>query len=316
MPEQLRERVRELMARLPEAELRRASQRLTEAYKVEGPPGALKTEAEQIAYLAVRLPATYGAVRTALQEASVRIEGFQPKTMLDLGSGPGTAVWAGRDVFPSLERFHAVERDEKLVALAKNLLPDHGGAVEWTQADLRNWIPTKKYGLVVASYSLGELRSDERTALIRRVWDATDGVFLLVEPGTRKGFMNVVEAREQFLRLGVELAAPCPHALACPMQVAGDWCHFPVRVERTAEHRRLKGGELGYEDEKFSYVVASKVAAERAGSRVVRHPMRYSGHTKLQLCTPEGLAERTVTRSKKELYRQAKRAEWGSGWEE
>lgn len=99
------------------------------------------------------------------------------------------------------------------------------------------------------------------------------------------------------------------------MRKAGDWCHFAARVERSAEHRRLKGGELGYEDEKFSYVVASRLPVDAAGSRIVRHPMRYSGYTKLQLCTPEDLREETVTRSQKERYRKVKRKEWGSAWE-
>jgi len=48
----------------------------------------------------------------------------------------------------------------------------------------------------------------------------------------------------------------------------------------------------------------------------VRHPLRYGGHTKLQLCAAEGLKERTVTRSEKELYRKVKRTDWGSTWEE
>jgi len=33
---------------------------------------------------------------------------------------------------------------------------------------------------------------------------------------------------------------------------------FPSDVQRHSQHRQLKGGELGYEDEKFSYLVAAK----------------------------------------------------------
>jgi ribosomal protein RSM22 (predicted rRNA methylase) len=98
------------------------------------------------------------------------------------------------------------------------------------------------------------------------------------------------------------------------MRAGGDWCHFAVRVERSVEHRRLKQGELGYEDEKFSYVIASKLPVQAPAARIVRHPMRYSGFTKLKLCTAEGLKEETVTRSQKEKYRAVKRAGWGSGW--
>jgi ribosomal protein RSM22 (predicted rRNA methylase) len=33
------------------------------------------------------------------------------------------------------------------------------------------------------------------------------------------------------------------------------------------------------------------------------------------LCTPRGLENRTVTKSQKDSYRKARKAEWGDGWE-
>ena len=99
------------------------------------------------------------------------------------------------------------------------------------------------------------------------------------------------------------------------MAAAGDWCHFSQRVERTSQHRQLKGGALGYEDEKFSYLIAAKNAAPSTGARIVRHPGKHSGHVKLALCTAQGQIEnRTITRSSKEAYKRARKAEWGDLW--
>ena len=99
------------------------------------------------------------------------------------------------------------------------------------------------------------------------------------------------------------------------MAAAGDWCHFSQRVERTSQHRQLKGGALGYEDEKFSYLVAAKSASPSTGARIVRHPGKHSGHVQLALCTAEGKIEnRTITRSSKEAYKRARKAEWGDLW--
>jgi ribosomal protein RSM22 (predicted rRNA methylase) len=95
---------------------------------------------------------------------------------------------------------------------------------------------------------------------------------------------------------------------------ARDWCHFSERLERSAAHRRLKGAELGYEDEKFSYVVASKLPARKAAARIVRHPQQSKGHVDLQLCAPGGLRNQTVTRSQRQEYKQARRAKWGDEW--
>jgi ribosomal protein RSM22 (predicted rRNA methylase) len=101
------------------------------------------------------------------------------------------------------------------------------------------------------------------------------------------------------------------------MAAKGDWCHFSQRLERTSQHRQLKGGALGYEDEKFSYVIAARQSVAAEGARIVRHPGRHSGHIQLALCTPAGRIEtETVTRSHKQAFRLARKAEWGDLWKE
>jgi len=99
----------------------------------------------------------------------------------------------------------------------------------------------------------------------------------------------------------------------CPL-AAPDWCHFAVRVERSRLHRRLKGGELGYEDEKFSYVAAVREKAGAGWARILRHPWQEKGAVRLELCTAEGLRTRRVTRSEKSAFRAARKASWGEEW--
>ena len=49
----------------------------------------------------------------------------------------------------------------------------------------------------------------------------------------------------------------------------------------------------------------------------MRHPGKHSGHVQLVLCTAEGKIEnRTVTRSSKDAYKRARKAEWGDVWTE
>lgn len=316
MPGELVEKVAEIGARVPAAELKRAAKRLSDEYRAGSAARALRGEAERLAYLMVRMPATYAAVGSALAAGREAMPGFAPESLIDLGAGPGTVMRAAGEIFPSIRKMEAVERDAALVSLGRELAASGTtGQVAWREADLRSWKPEGKYDLVIASYSLGELTEGERRRVLMAAWEACEGALAVIEPGTRRGFEAIVEMRDWLIDAGAKLAAPCPHALECPMRVAGDWCHFSVRVERTAEHRRLKEGELGYEDEKFSYVIASRMEVRAPLARIVRHPMRHSGFTKLKLCTAEGLREETVTRANKERYREAKRAEWGSGWE-
>ena len=84
-----------------------------------------------------------------------------------------------------------------------------------------------------------------------------------------------------------------------------DWCHFAVRLSRTPLHRTLKGGALGYEDEKYSYLIASKVTHLPSGSRIVRRPIKRKGGALLTLCRASHLEQKMVT-SKEE-----KKLKWG-----
>jgi ribosomal protein RSM22 (predicted rRNA methylase) len=100
-----------------------------------------------------------------------------------------------------------------------------------------------------------------------------------------------------------------------------DWCHFAARVERTAEHRRLKQAELSYEDEKFSYLAVARENFFGADSdknashaRIVRHPQLHGGYAQLTLCTNGKIEQATVTRSHKNDWRRLKRLGWGDGW--
>jgi ribosomal protein RSM22 (predicted rRNA methylase) len=143
---------------------------------------------------------------------------------------------------------------------------------------------------------------------------------VLIEPGTPAGFKRIVKARAALIAAGLTILAPCPHDALCPMAERGDWCHFAERLERSRLHRAVKGGELSYEDEKYSYVAAGRAnagqaAADRLGARILRHPQLRKGLVTLQLCAASGDAiELKVSKSQGALYKQARRARWGDRW--
>jgi len=125
----------------------------------------------------------------------------------------------------------------------------------------------------------------------------------------------VLAARTSLIAGDAQILAPCPNRLVCPMAAAGDWCHFSQRVERTSLHRQLKAGALSYEDEKFSYLIASRHTASPGLARIVRHPRKNPGHVQLTLCSAGQVEQRTITRSEKQQYKLARRAEWGDVWQ-
>ncbi len=168
---------------------------------------------------------------------------------------------------------------------------------------------------MTVSYVLGELTPDARRAVVAEAARAGQAV-VLIEPGTPEGYLRIREARDQLIGAGLHVAAPCPHDGTCPIEVGRDWCHFSARVSRSSLHRQVKGGSLPYEDEKFSYVAATRFPAEPAASRITRKPQIRKGLVLLDLCGPEGegLTRSTVTKRHGDLYKAARDAEWGEEW--
>lgn len=281
--------------------LKRAAAAMSEAYR-DARAGALsKIPAEErlAAYLVTRMPATYAAAWQALRELSARMDG-QPASILDIGAGTGAASLAAREFFPGAE-LTLMERDAALMDASRDWLPGARRiSADATQA------PLPPADLVIAAYSLGEMPSLPTA----RLWGAARGALVVVEPGTPRGFAVVRCVRDELLAEGGHLAAPCPAEGPCPI-TGDDWCHFAARIERSSLHRRVKGGELGHEDEKFSYVAVVRGNARRCAVRIVRHPHHAPGVITIAACTPEGLKEQRVTKRDREAFRAARKARWG-----
>lgn len=318
LPPALQEALVSAVAHLTPRQLQAATTSLSTIYR-ETPTTAaplITTAQQRAAYLAVRVPATYAAVCAVLAELSARRPDFVPLSLLDLGAGPGTVLWAASEFFPNLRQVTLLERDADFIKLGRELLKasDATGicaTAQWQQTDLRHAPSFPAADLVTLSYALNELDEAQQRALVQRAWNAAQDVLVIVEPGTKAGYANILRARTALLAESAYLVAPCPHAFACPMIETNDWCHFAQRLPRTAQHRRAKSGALSYEDEKFSYLIAARQPSERVPARIVRHPFFGKGHVKLVLCTSAGtLATETVT-ARHSAYKEARKAAWG-----
>ncbi|MFB3829660.1 MAG: small ribosomal subunit Rsm22 family protein [Bryobacteraceae bacterium] len=300
LPEWVRKLIEERAAEAPFAELKRGAAALSEGYRAGR--GTRGLRAPVAAYLVTRMPATYAAAYAALSRLDV-----QPRSLLDAGGGTGSASLAARELFPSLETTTIFEADPRLAEAGRGFLGD----AEWRIGDFtRAELPPA--GLVVAGYSLAEVRDPVAAAL--RLWEAARIALVVIEPGTPRGFGTVQAIRERLLAAGARIAAPCPHEGACPAAGAG-WCHFAARLERSSLHRRLKGGELSYEDEKYSYMAFTREPARTPQARIVRHPHTQPGQITLELCKEGKLTSERVPRGDRERFRKARKAAWGDGWE-
>lgn len=316
IPAPLKCAIEEELNRVGKCNIVHGRQELTDRYR-NSPKGTqpyITTEAHRCSYLATRLPATHAAITRVLQEIRLRQPDLQIKSMLDLGAGPGTAMWAATEIFPEIHTITLIEKDRELLAAGKRLARHNEhpacATANWINSDLEQTKKLPAHDLVILSYSVGELPEASRLSLLSQCWEASGQLLVIIEPGTPVGFERIRTARSHLISLGAQIVAPCPHANKCPM-ANDNWCHFFVRLDRSFIHRQIKGGSLGYEDEKFSYVAVSKNDTQPIQSRILRHPIKRSGHMYLTLCTPEGHQETIVSKKTPELYKQAKQLDWG-----
>lgn len=321
MPSSLRACIDSALAGTTGASLSRNVEHLIESYRSGEPPTSpvLADKDDVLAYAAYRMPATYAVVHAALQRLRTAVPQFQPLTLVDFGAGTGAATWAATVVWPGIERATLLEQSPHAIDVGSRIMA-HSGAAALQSAKWQTWrlstieADAVTADIAIASYVLGELSDDQRVVLIRLLMTCAPTV-VLIEPGTPAGYARIIAARTALLNEGFTIAAPCPHDAPCPMLERGDWCHFAERLERSRLHRVAKAGELSYEDEKYSYVAATRIPADRPPARILRHPQLRKGLVSLQLCNAGGDAtEERISKSKGAVYKDARNARWGDGW--
>ena len=286
---------------------------ISQTYRGGGDSTAIKTDEDALAYALARMPATYAAVAACLNAMIEIRPDFAPASLLDVGAGPGTATWAAIEVFSSLRDFILIDSNKALRSLAIDFANSisRPSAIDYQMGDaLKLLASAQNADFVIASYLVGELGEAERAKLADAMWSKTRDTLMIVEPGTPAGYARIIELRERLLAAGGHVVAPCPHDNACPL-VTPDWCHFSQRLARSRAHKHLKGAELPFEDEKFSYVVLSRNAASQPTSRVLAQPKISKAAVTIKLCTANGMEILDVPHRDKTNYSRAKKLDWG-----
>ena len=293
---------------------------LSAAYRAGTPPmrarGFVHDERTAAAYAAARMPATFAALGRALLEGALAMPGGPPRSLLDVGAGTGAASWAAGAIWPGLETVTLIDREPAMLLLGRRLAAAGEGEGPLARADWRLGtagiagpdLPVAD--LVVAGYVLGEVDDPSRARLVETAWAAARGALVLVEPGSPAGFARILAARESLMAAGAAIVAPCPGNVPCPVRGPA-WCHFLTRLDRSPLQRRAKGADRSWEDEPFSYVVASRAAGRPAPRVVLGRPRHRPGRVELRVCTLDGLAEPTISRRHGPAWHVARDLEWG-----
>ncbi len=317
LPADLRAAVDELVKHRSQKDLAERARKISERYRDhERSPSRFPlhlSSNDVLAYVATRMPATFAACAHVFSDVATIAPDFGPETLLDLGCGPGTALWAAGAQWPSLREALLIDSNSNFLTVGQQLEKADGGEIagRWIHGTIGSAIGDEPPAdLVVAAYLLSELQESDLEKLLEKIWHRTRSTLVLIEPGSPRGHARLMDARAQLVDAGAHTIAPCPHDRACPLE-QDDWCHFSVRLPRSKLHRTVKASDLSFEDEKFSYVVLSRVSVARDYRRVIKHTKVTKGHVELDVCQASGIAIERILRRDRGRYHAARKIRWG-----
>ena len=281
----------------------------------------IQKPADALAYLSMRFPATYAQIYSALSQIQDRVSNWQPKTLLDIGCGPGTGIWAAKALWPDLQSATGVDRDSHFLSLAEEIAYDakEDITVDLVPQTIVQWTTTpvsKTYDLIIVANVVNELTKDAKEQLLETLVKRSSGIVLVLEPGTPRGF-GVIQSVAEKISPNVSLIAPYIHGTF----IASDdyWIHFPQRFIRLDFQRRIRQSmrknalmASDWEETKFSYVACGNVPVEKKfWGQSVGGIEKYRGYLVIPVLTADGIIKTRVMKRHKEKYAMYKNLRWG-----
>jgi len=285
------------------------------------PAAYLKDKGNREAYLGYFLPANLPKVHLPLRELSLHPGNLFARDrlrVLDLGSGPGTALLGVRDHFVQQDRrpvleFTAVDQVEENLRAAKSLFgeledDDRGRSVLRTvmsPIESAGQHLVGQFDIVILSNVLNELfradkdRIGKRTTFLGLTLDrllADAGSCIIIEPALQETSRDLLGVRDGLVDAGFGVYSPCLVQGRCPaLANPRDWCHEDRPWDPPAQVREIDR-RIGLRKDalKFSYLVLRKDGRSLAdvcgpdAFRVVSEPLVSKGKRELYLCGREG----------------------------
>jgi SAM-dependent methyltransferase len=246
------------------------------------------------AYLLFYWPVSYAQARSVFTELASR-----PRSMLDLGSGPGPVAFAGLDA--GAKEVLAADRSIAALELARQLAIEASEALATREWSPERSLPEGQFDVISMGHLLNELFSQDlsrRADWLERVLERLrpHGSLVILEPALRETSRALLTVRDMLVARGYAIRAPCLFRGPCPaLMKTTDWCHaerswtMPALTERLAKAAGLHKDTL-----KMSYLVVTprneRWSDPLAGRlfRIVSEPLESKGRHRYMGCGPEG----------------------------
>jgi len=273
---------------------------------------------DAVAYLGLRASATYAQIYGALDAVGEIMPSWQPKSVLDLGSGPGSGLWALSTLFPTLTSATCIDQSAHFLTLGKRIAEEAQlpVAITWQRGDILQTVEKDdmQADFVLIANVLNELNEIQRNQLLAAAFKRCRGLLIIVEPGTPVGSSIVQVVAQRFSSTGMLIAPYLGNGF-----VQEAWLHFPQRFTRPDFARRLRQAmrdsplmASDWEEAKYSYVAIGKIAPEvTPWARVIGPIQLLKGYLEVPVLTQERRLLVKVLKRHKQHYALAKKLRWG-----
>jgi SAM-dependent methyltransferase len=250
------------------------------------------------AYLLFYWPVSYAQARCVLGELSRR-----PRSVLDLGSGPGPMAFAALDA--GAKDVTCADRSRPALQLATQLAVEAGEGLPTREWSPERPLPDGTWDVITMGHVVNELFGPPAPQVLARRAELVGqiaarvtkgGSLVIVEPALRETTRALLGVRDLLVEKGHAVRAPCFFRGACPALVKdSDWCHAergwrpPAVVEAIARQAGLHKETL-----KMAYLVLAPPGEAWAEAppgrvfRVVSEPLQGKGRARYMGCGPEG----------------------------
>ncbi len=281
----------------------------------------LKDKNLRKAYILYFLQSNLYKIHIPLSEISLHPKGLFVKDrlrILDIGSGPGTAILGLLDFFtksdkkPFLEFFavdHLAENLKDTEGIFKLFKEEcyHESSLQTFKSGIEriNNLPAGIFDIIVLSNLLNEVAHNDpekintRVKLVKRLLNdfmSADGNCIIIEPALRETSREMLSVRDGLLQEGFHVYSPCLPDSNCPaLENPKDWCHEDIPWEPPELIKALdKLTGLRKDSIKFSYVVIRKDSTSLSDCygdspfRVVSEPLISKGKMEFYICGSMG----------------------------
>jgi ribosomal protein RSM22 (predicted rRNA methylase) len=280
----------------------------------------LQSEADSMAYLALRVPATYAQIYSALLQIKEALPSLYPTSLTDIGCGPGVGVWAAKAVWPSITKAVCIDTNNHVLKLGEIIqneaqLPL---SVTWKQADLlsQTIIDFEASDIVIIANVLNELKGKEREAFIAKMKKTSHPIIVILEPGNERGF-QIIQDLTRLLKDSSSVLVPYINQSFVESQ--SYWIHFSQRFIRPAFERLVRQSmrespqmASDWEETKYTYVaVAKNKQPIKAWGRCIGPVKKQKGFLEVPLLTEKEITVIKILKRHKKHYSRAKNLKWG-----